>query len=110
VTYLPALPARRGYPWPKTRATRRREDRVHPEGEFLGYITLEQARVLPFRHAQDNAGFYGPSYARVTLFWEVTGQEEGEEFYSIRLSFRSSTVKVPREMPRLYRGFLFVGR
>ena len=51
-----------------------------PEGEFLGYITLEQARVLAMRHARDNTGFYGPSYARVNLVWEVTGQEEGARF------------------------------
>ncbi len=78
---------------------KKRSSSSPPRVSSLGHH-LEQARVLPFRHAQDNAGFYGPSYARDTLFWEVTGQEEGEEFYSIRLSFRSSTVKVPSEMPR----------
>ena len=59
-----------------------------PEGEALGYITLEQARLQAIQHARDNTGFYGPRYARVTLVWEVTSQEEGEDFYDIRLSFR----------------------
>ena len=57
-------------------------------GESLGYITLEQARIQAIQHARDNTGFYGPRYARVNLVWEVANQEEGEEFYDIRLSFR----------------------
>ncbi len=58
------------------------------EGEGLGYITMEQARVLAIQHARDNIGFYGPAYARVTLVWEAVSQEEGEYFYEILLSFR----------------------
>ena len=49
---------------------------------------MEQARVLAIQHARDNIGFYGPAYARVTLVWEAVSQEEGEDFYEIRLSFR----------------------
>ena len=57
-------------------------------GESLGYISLEQARVLAIQHARDNPGFYGRAYSRLTLVWEVINQEEGEEFYDFRLSFR----------------------
>tara|TARA_B100000315_G_scaffold145098_1_gene134046 strand:+ start:3463 stop:3741 length:279 start_codon:yes stop_codon:yes gene_type:complete len=31
-----------------------------PEGETLGYISLDQARVLAIEHARDNRDFYGP--------------------------------------------------
>ena len=63
-------------------------DAFTPAGEALGYITLEQARIQAIQHARDNIEFYGPRYARVNLVWEVTSQEEGEDFYDIRLSFR----------------------
>ena len=63
-------------------------DSFTPTGEALGYITLEQARIQAIQHARDNTEFYGPRYARVNLVWEVTSQEEGEDFYDIRLSFR----------------------
>ena len=63
-------------------------DSFTPAGEALGYITLEQARIQAIQHARDNTEFYGPRYARVSLVWEVTSQEEGEDFYDIRLSFR----------------------
>ena len=41
------------------------------EGEALGYISLDQARVLVIQHALDNTDFYGPSYSQVSLVWEV---------------------------------------
>ena len=63
-------------------------DQSTAAGETRGYITLEQARVLAIQHARDNSGFYGSAYARVSLVWEVLSQEEGEDFYDIRLSFR----------------------
>ncbi len=59
-----------------------------PAGEALGYISLDQARVLAIQHARDNTGFYGPSYARVTLVWEVLNQEETADHYDFKLSFR----------------------
>ena len=37
-----------------------------PEGETLGYISLDQARVLALQHARDNREFYG-RYAYVSL-------------------------------------------
>jgi ABC-type transport system substrate-binding protein len=58
------------------------------EGEAVGYISLEQARVLAMRHARDNTDFYGPAYSRTNLVWEVISQEDGEDYYDIRLSFR----------------------
>ena len=57
-------------------------------GEALGYISLEQARVLAIQHARDNTEFYGRKYAKVRLVWEVISQEEGEDYYDIRLSYR----------------------
>ena len=58
------------------------------EGEALGYISLEQARVLAMQHARDNRDFYGSAYSKINLVWEVISQDEGEDYYDIRLSFR----------------------
>ena len=58
------------------------------EGEALGYILLDQARVQAIEHARDNTDFYGSSYAQVRLVWEVISTEESEDHYDIRLSFR----------------------
>ncbi|MCI0794520.1 MAG: hypothetical protein J4O03_13745, partial [Chloroflexi bacterium] len=58
------------------------------EGEALGYISLDQARVLALQHARDNAGFYGPGYANRELVWDELSAEEGEDYYRIRLSYR----------------------
>ncbi|MCI0782017.1 MAG: hypothetical protein J4N93_12045 [Chloroflexi bacterium] len=63
-------------------------DLFSPSGEALGYISLEQARVLAIRHARDNTDFYGPRYSGINLVLEVISQEDGEEYYDIRLSFR----------------------
>ena len=59
-----------------------------PEGETLGYISLDQARVLAMEHARDNREFYGRRYARRELVWEVVSQEESEDYYDVRLSYR----------------------
>ena len=58
------------------------------EGESLGYISLDQARVLAIQHARDNPEFYGDRYSGVNFVWEVLSQEEGDDYYDIRLSFR----------------------
>ena len=58
------------------------------EGETLGYISLDQARVRAMEHARDNRDFYGRRYARRELVWEVVSQEETEDYYDIRLSYR----------------------
>ncbi len=59
-----------------------------PEGERLGYISLEEAWVLAIRHARDNSEFYGPRYSGTSLVWEIISQDEGEDYYDIKLSFR----------------------
>jgi len=57
------------------------------EGETLGYISLDQARVLALQHARDNRDFYG-RYADRELVWEELSAEESEDYYRVRLSFR----------------------
>ena len=61
-----------------------------PEGETLGYISLDQARVLAMEHARDNPAFYGRRYARRNLVWEVLSQEENEDYYESRRSYRTA--------------------
>ena len=57
-------------------------------GQAIGYISLDQARVLAMEHARDNRDFYGRRYASRELVWEVSSQEESEDYYDIRLSYR----------------------
>ena len=57
-------------------------------GEVVSYVSLDQARVLAIQHTRDNPEFYGPGYSRVTMVSEVISQEETEDYYDIRLSFR----------------------
>ena len=68
------------------------EDKVEFDsaGEAIGYISLEQARVLTLRHARENTDFYGGEYSGTALVWELVGEEEGEDYYYIRLSYRPS--------------------
>ena len=49
------------------------------EGEALGYISLDQARVLAMEHARDNRDFYGRRYATRELAWENVSAEEDED-------------------------------
>ena len=57
-------------------------------GQAIGYISLDQARVLALQHARDNREFYGRSYAQRDLVWEELNAEESEDYYRIRLSYR----------------------
>jgi hypothetical protein len=57
-------------------------------GEERGYISQDQARVLAIQHARDNTEFYGSEYASGELVWEVISQEETEDSYEIKLSYR----------------------
>ena len=57
-------------------------------GQVVGYISLDQARVVALRYARDNQDFYGGRYARRELAWEEISTEEGEDYYRVRLSFR----------------------
>lgn len=59
-----------------------------PPGESLGYISVDQARVLAIQHAQEDTDFYGPELASSRLVWEVISQEETDDYYDIQLSFR----------------------
>ena len=59
-----------------------------PEGESLGYISLEQARVEAMRTARDNPGDYGRGFSGVRMVFDVVKQEEGEDYYIITLSVR----------------------
>ena len=58
-----------------------------PAGETLGYVSLDQARVLALQHARDNRNFYR-RYAKRNLIWEVTSAGESEDYYEVRLSYR----------------------
>jgi len=57
------------------------------EGETLGYISLDQARVLALQHARDNRDLYG-RYANREITWEELSAEESEDYYRIRLAYR----------------------
>ncbi len=61
-----------------------------PEGEALGYISLEEARVQAMEAARGDASYYGSRFQQVDLAHEVIrhDEEEGEDYYDIRLSFR----------------------
>ena len=60
------------------------------EGEAVEYISLGDARVMAIRHARDNTEIYGAEYQDTSLVWEPVSEEESEEFYDIKLSFRPS--------------------
>ena len=55
-------------------------------GQALGYISMDQARVLALQHARDNRDIYG-RYADADLVWEVASAEETEDYYEVRLSY-----------------------
>jgi FKBP-type peptidyl-prolyl cis-trans isomerase len=58
------------------------------EGEAIGYISLQQARILAMRTAADQPGSYGQSLTGVGMVYEVVAQEEREDYYEITMSFR----------------------
>ena len=58
------------------------------DGEVVGYISLEQARLRAMQHARDNPDFYGRRYAQRDLVWEVVGEEKSEDYYQVRVSYR----------------------
>lgn len=59
-----------------------------PAGQERGYVSQDQARVLAIQHARDNTEFYISVYASGELVWEVISQEESQDFYEIKLSYR----------------------
>ena len=48
-------------------------------GQPLGYISLDQARVLAMRTARENTGFYGEVYGQQDLVWNELSAEESKE-------------------------------
>ena len=63
-------------------------DAFTPEGEALGYITLEQARLVAMQTARDDPGNYGSRFKGVRMVYEVVEQDEGEDYYTITMTFR----------------------
>ena len=59
-----------------------------PEGEALGYISLEQARVVAMQTARDEPGNYGNRFSGTQMVFEVVEQDEGDDYYIITMSFR----------------------
>ena len=58
------------------------------EGEGLGYISLDRARVLSMRTARELPGAFGRRFRRVPMAFEVVSEEETEDHYVVTLSFR----------------------
>ena len=67
-----------------------REDKIEFDSasQVIGYISLDQARVLALRYARDNQDFDGSRYARRELVWGEISAEEGEDYYRVTLSYR----------------------
>ena len=58
------------------------------EGEALGHISLDQARVLAMRTAREAPGAYGSRFRKVPMAFEVVEDNETEDHYVVTLSFR----------------------
>ena len=57
-------------------------------GEALGYISLDQARILAMRTAREAPGAYGRRFRNVPMAFEVVEDNETEDHYMVTLSFR----------------------
>jgi len=62
------------------------------EGESLGYISLDQARVLAMRTARETPGDYGRRFRSANMAFEVVEDTETEDHYVVTLSFRPEGV------------------
>ena len=58
------------------------------EGEALGYISLDQARVLAMRTAREAPGDYGRRFSDTPMAFDVVEAEETEDYYEVTLSYR----------------------
>ena len=58
-----------------------------PQAEAVGFVTLDQARLIAIQRAQEESGNYGPSWQSVPMVFEVVDAEETEDDYSLSLSF-----------------------
>ena len=61
---------------------------IDSAGEALGYISLDQARVLAVRTARETPGSYGRRWRNVPMAFEVAEATETEDYYAVTLSFR----------------------
>ena len=59
-----------------------------PEGEAVGFVTLDQARLIAIQAAREGPGNYGPTWQSVPMVFEVVDAEETEDDYVLILSFR----------------------
>ena len=59
-----------------------------PEGETLGYISLDQARVLAMSTARETPGAYGRRFRRMPMAFEAIEEEETDDYYVVTLSVR----------------------
>ena len=58
------------------------------EGEALGYISLDQARVLAMQTARQTPGAYGRLFAVILMTFDVVEANETEDYHEVTLSFR----------------------
>ena len=58
------------------------------EGEALGYISLDQARVLAMQTARQTPGEYGRRFGDIPMAFDVLAAEETEDYYEVTLSYR----------------------
>ena len=59
-----------------------------PEGEVLGYISLDQARVLSMRTASESPGAYGRRLADTPMAFDVVEADETEDYDGITISYK----------------------
>lgn len=59
-----------------------------PEREVLGYISLDQARLLTMQAAKGSPGEYGRRFQGDTVALEVVDVSDQEDSYTVTLSFR----------------------
>lgn len=58
------------------------------EGEVLGYISLDQARILAMRTARETPGDYGRRFRNANMAFDVVEDTETEDHYVVTLSVR----------------------
>ena len=61
---------------------------IDATGEAVGYISLDQARVLAMQTATREPGAYGRQFRDVPMAFEVVEENETEDHYVITLSLR----------------------
>ena len=59
-----------------------------PEGEVLGYISLDQACLLAMQTARDSPGDYGRRFRQTLMVYEGIEDHDTEDHYVVALSVR----------------------